>query len=370
MNNKRLIRHTMIGILLFLGVCWSLSQAARDQAETEGAYPNSELLASPEWLQQHLNDENLVIVDVREDKYFNDELIPGAVRLPWRTFRYNNTALHVGSVFVGVEDAQHILGDRGILPGDTVVLYDSVERDGGATASYVFWVLDMLGHSDKKILNGGIDAWKQAGGETVSSPAEREAMLYQVDPNSIHPRLWADGQFIYERLGDPYYQIIDVRSPAEYTGEKGNVDLNGNPLKLGHIPTALNIEYKNAWTDKETKRIKPYAELQQVYRGIDPDKATVVYCHSGRRSSFSYFIMRLMGFADPIEYEGSWNQWGRPGNYFPAQLKENRPAGNELPGAASKQQAPGGQPVSRRQDAAAETERNRQDPTGYVSCGG
>lgn len=366
MNQKRLIRYTVIGILLFLGVCWSLADAARQQTRS-GAYPRGELLASAEWLKQHVDDDGLVILDVRADKYFDGNLIPGAIRLPWKTFRYNNTALHVGSVFVGVEEAQKVLGEHGVMRSDTLVLYDSVERDGGATASYVFWILDMLGHENKKVLNGGIDAWKAAGGAVDDEPAALQPVLYQADPDLLHPRLWADGEYIYERLGDPYYQVIDVRSRAEYLGEKGNTDLAGQPLKLGHVPTAFNIEYKQAWVDEGTKLIKPYPDLQKVYRGLDPDKATVVYCHSGRRSSFSYFVLRLMGFADVIEYEGSWNEWGSPRNFFPAELTENTPPTDALPGAPGSRTA---RERVTRPETADPARRGDRASAGYVSCGG
>lgn len=364
MNESRRLRYAIIAIVLFLGVSWSLSGATDDAS---GAYPNADLLASATWLSRHLTEDGLVVIDVREDKYFDGEVIPGAVRLPWRSFRHNNPALHVGSVFVGVEDAQRILGECGVTPSDLVVLYDSVERDGGATASYVFWILDLLGHDAKKILDGGIDAWKEAGGAVEPELARPEAVLYQAKPETIQQRSWVDGDFIYRRLGDPYYQIIDVRSREEYVGEKGNTDLNGRPLKLGHIPTAVNVNYQDAWMDQESKRIKPYRELQQLYRGLDPARGVVVYCHSGRRSSFSYFVLRLMGFRDVMEYEASWNEWGSPRNFFPAELAVNQPAGDGLPGAAPA----GPRSASGVREASGKTAPDRtKAASGYVSCGG
>lgn len=365
MKDERLARYTVIAIVLFLGVSWSLT-AAMGEAAQDG-YPNAELLASPDWLAQHLEDDGLVVVDVREDKNFTDEVIPGAVRLPWKSFRHNQAALQLGSVFVGLESAQQILGDCGILRTDEVVLYDSVERDGGATASYVFWILDLMGHESKRILHGGIDAWKANGGEVASEPAQREPVLYQAGMDAIQPRRWADGAFIYQRLGDPYYQVIDVRSRAEYLGEKGNTDLNGNPLKLGHIPTAVNVNYTQAWVDEESKLLKSYSALQELYRGLDPAKGVVVYCHSGRRSSFSYFVLRLMGFSDVMEYEASWNEWGHPRNFFPVELSENQPIGDALPGAAASGTVSG---AGARPTAGEAQPARGGEVTGYVSCGG
>lgn len=368
MKQGRLLRHTVTGVLLFLGACWSLNVAGQEQAARRAAWPNSQLIATPEWMKQHLTDGDLVIIDVRTDDYFDGELIPGAIRLPWREFRHNRVGLNLGSVFVGIERAQEILGNHGIQPSDTVILYDSVERDGGATASYVFWILDMLGHENKKILEGGIDAWRGIA-SVAEEPATLEPVLYQADPGAIWPRLWADGEFIKSRLGDPYYQIIDVRSPGEYLGEVGNKDLNGNPLKLGHIPTAYNVPYDNAWVDGEMKRIKPYDELRELYRGISSGKAVVVYCHSGRRSSYTYFILRLMGFDDVIEYEGSWNEWGSPRNFFPVELEENLPAGDALPGAGKDDEK--SRPATTSRDTGSRPSSfGGSAPSGYVSCGG
>ncbi len=368
MKTSRLLRYSIIGILMFLGVCWSLTKAAEQEAkEAMEGYPNAHLLATASWLKAHIDDESVIVVDVRTDEYLDNELIPGSVRLPWRTFQYNDPALYRGSVFVGIEEAQKILGAAGVMRADTVVLYDSVERDGGATSSYVFWVLDMLGHENIKVLNGGIDAWKREGGATVSEPAKPDPVVYQAKPEAVMPRRWGKGRFVYERLGDPYYQIIDVRSHAEYIGEQGNTGLNEEPLKLGHIPGAYNVEYKKAWVDAETTLIKPYAQLQELYRGLDPSHATVVYCHSGRRGSFSYFILRLMGFRDPILYEASWTGWGNYRNYFPAEMEPNEPTSGALPGAVEAPEQRDRQETGR---PSQQRDPEDQSSTGYVSCGG
>lgn len=82
--------------------------------------------------------------------------------------------------------------------------------------------------------------------------------------------------------------------------------MDGTPLKLGHIPTTVNINYLEAWTDGQSKNIKFYAELQNLYAGLDASKGVIVYCNSGRRSSFSYYSLRLMGFENIYIYKQSW----------------------------------------------------------------
>ncbi len=355
---SRTIRSIVIAAILVMGAVWSLSAAAK---AAEGQYPNGSYLASGRWLKQHLDDPNLVVVDVRGDKDFDGRVIPGAVRMPYSLFRVDDPSRGIGDLFAGTVPAQEILGRHGVSRIHTVVLYDSVKRDGGATASYVFWVLDLLGHRDMMILDRGIDGWQDAGGEIASQARVPEPVLYQAPTDEIVRRRSADADFIYTRLGDPHYQVLDVRSREEYLGERANQALGGGALKLGHIPTAVNVEYKLNWTDKETKAVKGYRDLQELYRGLDPGASIILYCHSGRRGSYSYFILRLMGFDNVALYDPSWYEWGSEDNFYPVELTERKLAGTGLPTAMRGASAPG-------------TVRTgtgpRKSPSGYVSCGG
>ncbi len=361
------LRYLFLAVLLLLGVAWSLASAR--QAGSSGGYPNSDLLATPQWLKKHAGDEEMLIVDVRTDKYFDGRVIPGAIRLPWSNFRYNNTAANEGSLFVGVERAQEILGSHGIGRTYTLVLYDSVKRDGGATASYLFWILDIMGHQNKRILEGGIDAWEAEGYDLDAKPRQLAPILYQAPMNEIRGRGLIDGGDVYQQLGDPYYQIIDVRSQAEYKGEKGTRDLQGNPLKLGHIPTAANIDYTENWRDTETKELKAYNDLQKLYRGLDPQKSVIVYCNSGRRSSFSYYMLRLMGIDNVATYEASWKEWGNPANFYPVETAFHRLTGSSLPGVASTR-AKAASAIDSQSAAQSGSSAGSTPKGGYVSCGG
>lgn len=361
MKTSRFIRHAVFAAFLLLAVLWSFSSSA----QKENSYPNDAFITDAQWLKNHLDDQNLVVVDVRADKYFDGGLIPGAIRMVWSDFRFNDAGANLASTFIGVKHAQDVLGRHGITRNDTVVLYDSIERDGGATASYVFWVLDVLGHPRKMILEQGVDGWENAGYELVTQPRTPEPLLYQARSERIRQELLIDGDYVYQRLGDPYYQIVDVRSREEYLGQKGTKGLDGKPLKLGHIPTAVNINYQAAWTGFESKAIKPYAELKKLYRGLDPAKGVIVYCNSGRRSSFSYFVLRLMGFENIFTYEASWKEWGNPEKYYPVETRENVLVSESLPEPSA--QVSVSRVVKDRKKLAPISE---EPSGGYVSCGG
>jgi thiosulfate/3-mercaptopyruvate sulfurtransferase len=369
MQKPSLARLTGIALVLLLGVWWALASAA-----SEGkAYPNGRYLLSAAELMQRQQQEPLVIVDVRPDEYFDGKLIPGAIRLPWSLFRRDDPASNMGGLFVGPAEAQRILGQHGLFRNDMIVLYDSIARDGGATASYLFWVLDLLGHKKMTILEQGIDGWLAAGGEVVNQPQQREPLLYQASSKEIELRRWADEEFIYPRLGDPYYQVLDVRSEAEYLGKDLNTGLDGSPLKAGHIPGAFNINYKTNWVDTESKALKSYAQLAEMYRGLNPTAGVIVYCHSARRGSFGYFVLRLLGFEDVMLYDNSWFGWGRQDRYYPVETAANVLSGQTPPQvkqtAISASSNSGGQATSKQKNEAQKASSGSQKK-GYISCGG
>ena len=362
------IRHIIIGLVLLVGVAWALASAP--QAQSDSGYPNAGILAQAEWLHKHVQDEGLVIVDVRADDHFDGKLIPGAIRLPWVLFRENDLVANTAERFVGISRAEKIFGSHGIGRTNRIVLYDSVERDGGATAAYVFWVLDLLGHNRKMVLERGIDGWEEAGYDMDSRPKTLSPILYQAPLEEIDLKSLVDGDFIYERLGDRYYQIIDVRSPEEYRGQKGSRGLRGEDLKRGHVPTAVNVSYEANWQDPRTKRIKPYRQLQDLYRGLNPDKGVIVYCDSGRRSSFSYFILRLMDIDDVRTYEASWQEWGQPKKYFPVETAAHEFPSADLPGTTRSTAAPRSAMTKGSQSQSQPSSPEQQPAGGYVSCGG
>ena len=119
----------------------------------------------------------------------------------------------------------------------------------------------------------------------------------------------------------------------------------------------------------ETKKIKPYGALQALYRGLDPQKGIIVYCNSGRRSSFSYYVLRLMGIDNVFTYEPSWKQWGKPANFFPVETNVNNLTGTGLPGTSSARSTTvstsGSQSTGQTESSVGSAPKS-----GYVSCGG
>ncbi|MCF8110362.1 MAG: sulfurtransferase, partial [Desulfobacteraceae bacterium] len=101
MKNRFTLRYIIIAAVLFLGVLWTLGSAAQQQAD----YPNGQFIADAGWLKNNMDNKDLVIVDVRDDKYFDGQVVPGAIHMPWSEFRYNDIGENLASVFRGLQAA-------------------------------------------------------------------------------------------------------------------------------------------------------------------------------------------------------------------------------------------------------------------------
>lgn len=249
-------------------------------------------VVSADWLRDP--PEDVVPVDVRNEDCYDGTSIPGAIRLPWDRFREEKTdgdeTWPAG--FVGAERAAEMLGEVGLGIDDVPVFYDDLDRDAGATASYLYWVYKYLG-GDAKVLLPGVEAWT---GETTSEEASRSERNFDY---SVDERRIVSTEFLEENYRD--LKILDVRSEAEYLGKAGEGYVGG------HIPEALNVPYEENRAPDGS--LKPREELERLYSKVSKDERVVVYCNTGRRASYTYLVLELLGF-DAALYDDSWARWG------------------------------------------------------------
>jgi thiosulfate/3-mercaptopyruvate sulfurtransferase len=194
------------------------------------------------------------------------------------------------------------LAAAGIGDEHLVVAYDDV---GGWVAARLWWMLDVLGHRDAAILDGGLAAWIAAGGAlTADVPAYPPAELHLADR-------WArviDREALRERLGSVV--LLDARGGPRYRGETEPVD----PV-AGHIPTALNLPV-DATLEAPGGPFRATDELVELYRSLGADGAAgevVASCGSGVSALHHAVAMRAAGLPDPILYVGSYSDWSRSG---------------------------------------------------------
>ena len=268
-------------------------------------YANPEVLVEIDWLADHLDDEDVVVIEVDEDTTAHDKgHIPGAITLNWKTELQDPLRRD----FVSSEGLAKLLGDRGISEDDTVVLYSG---NNNWFATYAYWLLKYRGVDNVKLLNGGRKKWELDSRELTQDAPNRSAATLSIGAENPAIRTFRDD--VLKRVESGEGAWVDVRAPEEFRGELlAPPHLPQEQAQVpGHIPGAANVTWSK--TVNEDGRFKSPEELQALYadQGVTPDKDVVTYCRIGERSSHSWFVLReLLGFEKVTNYDGSWTEYG------------------------------------------------------------
>jgi len=260
-------------------------------------------LVTAEWVEQHLDDPQVALVEVDEDTTSYDKgHIKGAVKLNWTTDLQDQ----VRRDFVSKEQFEALLADRGISNDQTVVVYGG---NNNWFAAYAYWYFKLYGHPDVKLLDGGRKKWELDSRELTADVPTPEKTSYVAQPQDHTIRAFRDE--VVEAIG--VKNLIDVRSPDEFAGRLlAPAHLpQEQAQRAGHIPTAGNVPWSKAANDDGT--FKSNDELQALYTdaGLDFSKDTIAYCRIGERSSHTWFALReLLGLENVKNYDGSWTEYG------------------------------------------------------------
>lgn len=256
------------------------------------------LLLEPSELEQHLNEPQLLIVDLSRPEHYAQGHIPGAVNLG-----YAHLVAARGPAQGELPDEKHLsalFSALGLTPDTHVVAYDD-ECNG--RASRLLWTLDVVGHPHFSLLNGGLEAWTEGGRPLTVVPGRRTPSRYTVH---LSGRARADKDYILQRLGHEKTVLLDTRSPGEYRGEIKRA------ARAGHIPGAVNFEWTRAMDPQRCQRIRPAEELKKELEalGVTPDKEVIAYCQTHHRSAHTYLVLKALGYPNVKGYPGSWSEWG------------------------------------------------------------
>ena len=263
----------------------------------------ADVLVDAEWVEAHLSDPKIVLVEVDEDvSAYDGGHIAGAVRMDWTTELQAPSARDV----VDKAGFEALLAAKGIANDDTVVLYGG---NNNWFAAYAYWEFKLYGHAAVKLLDGGRKKWELDGRELVKVVPARPTTRYTAQDEDTSIRAFRDE--VVASIGAK--NLVDVRSPDEFSGKiKAPAHLpQEQSQKAGHIPTAINIPWSKAAADDGTFRSD--AELTALYAGagLDAGKSTIAYCRIGERSSHTWFVLReLLGNPDVKNYDGSWAEYG------------------------------------------------------------
>jgi len=267
-------------------------------------YANPNALVDTDWLEEHLGDDRIRVIEVDEDtSAYEKGHIAGAVGWNW------NTDLHtkVGREYVSQAELGELLSRAGVVPDTTVVLYGG---NNNWFAAYAYWILKLRGFDNVKLLNGGRKKWELESRELTQDEPSYQPSGFQVS-GAEHPEIRALRDEVLGKVGGSTF--VDVRSPEEFRGEKLAPDhLPQEQAQVpGHIPGSANIPWGKAANDDGT--FKTADELKALYgeQGVTGEGEVIAYCRIGERSSHTWFALtELLGFDGVKNYDGSWTEYG------------------------------------------------------------
>ena len=261
-------------------------------------YARPELLIAPQELADQPGSAagGPVLVDLRPAEAYAAGHIPGAAHLDLFGISLVDTDPAPLEAFLWI--IAHLLAARGVDAARPVVVYD--ERSG-IRAARAFWFLELFGHPDARLLDGGFGAWERGGHSVTTDAPPPVPGRWTPGREAACLATWRD---VRDRLGQDSTAILDTRSDGEYCG------VNVRARRGGAIPGAVHIEWtRNLGADGA---FKPAAELRAMYEaaGVTPDREVVSYCQGGYRAAHSYLALRLLGYPRVRNYLGSWKEWG------------------------------------------------------------
>jgi thiosulfate/3-mercaptopyruvate sulfurtransferase len=263
-----------------------------------------DVLVETQWLEDHLDDDSIRIVEVDENPALYAEAhIPGAIGFDWK----KDLQDQVKRDFLSPQAFGELLGSRGISNDHQIVLYG--DRNNWF-AAYTYWYLRYHGHDNIRLLNGPREKWIGEGRATTTEVPQLEPASF--DAQSGDESIRARRDEVLESLGSAT-KLVDVRSPQEYSGEL--IAMPGyeqeGAQRAGHIPDAASIPWAQAVNEDGT--FKSADELRELYggKGVLDGEPIIAYCRIGERSAHTWFVLHeLLGRDDVKNYDGSWTEWG------------------------------------------------------------
>lgn len=304
---KKIVKSLLSAILpmiliAFVFSCQTPGEMKTDQSPPQYAHP--EAIASTDWLQTHLEDKNIRVVDCSvsfiNPNSYNEGHIPGAISLEV-IGQLSDPKGRVPLLILPESQFETVMGKLGIGNDTTVVVYDAF---GGPWSARLWWALMYYGHNNVKILNGGLGKWKAEGREieTEASVATPTAFKATTQTN-----LKADVEDVKQAIEQDNIYLVDGLTAEHYLGRKPFAPSLAPP---GHIPSAINIPGPSNINPENGLILAP-VELKEHWSKLkaNPQDKVISYCGAGYYGALNLFALHQLGYNQVSLYDGSWMEW-------------------------------------------------------------
>jgi thiosulfate/3-mercaptopyruvate sulfurtransferase len=277
-----------------------MKTTAATTALRPGPGTSDQVLVGPEWLQAHLSDPHVRVVEVDvSTAAYDDWHVDGAVL--WNIYADLKDADYC---LAGTTALERLVERSGIDPDSTVVFY-------GYAPALGLWLMKLYGHPDVRILDCSRDTWRACGYSCSSAASEPPSRKPPVGGEDSGIR--ADRVAVCTAIGQPGTTLVDVRSAAEYRGERfwpsGGMEPGG---RAGHVPSAVHQPIDGLY--HEDGSFRSAAELRRLFTPavLEGSRELITYCTIGGRAATAWFVLTHLIGRDRVRvYDGSWAEWGR-----------------------------------------------------------
>ncbi len=253
-------------------------------------------IVSVKWLNAHIDDKRVVILDIRDHDSYNLGHIKNAVNIPGLKNLFDKDTWKMPKL----DFLQELFSNAGIDKNSLVVIYDNGQFFWAARA---YWILEVLGHHNVGLLKYAYGNYLTTHLPISKEPTKvtRKEFIPRVDSDEIETKLST-------LLAINNKTIIDGRKSASYSGKESIAK------RYGHIPTAKNYACTNNFSvTQDGSRMKDFSELKKIYKDLPKDKEIILYCDGGAEAALNYIILNELGFKASV-YDGSWKEWGNDDN--------------------------------------------------------
>lgn len=301
--------HTNFRTALLCILCLAMPPVIMDAQQAD---IRSSLVVSPEWLTQHINDPNLVLLHVGDATEYAKEHLPGARLVSLRSISRSNmdapNGLHLE--LPAPEALRTGLESLGISDKSRIVVYYG--NDWVTPSTRTVFTLDYAGLGARTVLlDGGMPAWKKIGGKVTDAASPQIAG--KLSPLQVRPSLVVDADWVKANIGRPGIAVVDARAASYYDGVETGSGMT-TPHRTGHIAGAKSVPFTGIANDDNILRSQSELAALFAKAGVQPGDTVVAYCHIGQQGTGTLFAARLLGH--PVKlYDGSFEDWSAHTSY-------------------------------------------------------